>query len=753
MHKESQGCSHCVTRLRSSGLVDAANPCIQCPSICEIRIQAMDQVQQHYTVSEGGAPVDVEAMSKPPKALEATDPASTPAPRPVSRERVINKLNYLNFQNRTVLLAFEHAKYGHTLRVEAWPQPCRANQLRCNWVDPRAARAIAKYYVFSALFVPDEQKLLQGIGQVTSIDEDGIVIELPEVCTEIYSRRVVRNPCIGIQVQLLMSGSSFEGTLVDFSPLSFRVRVRASPPQTFGWLTAGVPVMVILSNDREILFSGDCRIVSKTSGQKSREYVLEPTQDRIQRFERKKYRSDRQEFVPTPTIVFEHPLTGRLVSLKVLDLSGSGLAVEENARNAVLMPGLMIPQLDLCLASNLKLSCRAQVVYRQVQDPDAEDSRIKYGLALLDMDVTNHVQLVGLLHQADDRRSYVCNQVDMDELWSFFFETGFIYPQKYDFIQKNREQIKQTYEKLYTENPSIARHFIYQDRGKILGHMAMVRFYDSTWLIHHHAARSNYTYKAGLNVLDQIGRFITDSCRFSFMHMEYVVCFYRPDNHFPKSLFGGACRSINDPRKCSETVFAYCHLQSDRGNGQSSLGGYGISPADDDDLRELCGFCQQEPSGGMMVGALDLEPGDVELGNLREEFGKLGLKRERRIYALKRNDHLQAVIMINLADIGLNLSDLTNSITLFVLDQQELTAEIVYDALAVLMKSLDQEQLPLLIYPESAAESLNIPIEKRYVMWSLMPHFSDGFHRFTNAIFRAGRRNGGTHDKRRSPPV
>jgi hypothetical protein len=712
----------------------------------------MDQGQQHYGVIEGKAPAEGQGVSGPPRMLETIDPAfPTTGPRPVDRKRLINKLNYLNFQNRTVVLAFEHAKYGHTLRVEARPQPCRENHLRCTWVEPRAVRAISKHYVFSSLLVPDEQKLLRGTGQVTSMDEEGIVIELPEVCTEVRSRRVLRYPCRDIHVELLCNGSHFQGALVDFSPISFRVRVHCSPPQTFGWLAAGAPVVVVLSNAREILYSGDCRIVSKTGGRKIREYVLEPTRDRIQRFEGKQYRSIRQELVPTPTIVFEHPLIEKLVSLKVLDLSGTGLAVEENPRNAVLMPGLMLPQLHLCITSNLKFPCRAQVVYRQLLDSESEDSRIKCGLALLDMDIANHVQLVGLLHQADNGRSYVSNQVDMDELWSFFFETGFIYPQKYGFIHENREQIKRTYEKLYAESPSIARHFIYQDRGRIVGHMAMVRFYDSTWLIHHHAARTNYTYKAGLNVLEQVTRFVTESCRFSFMHMEYVICYYRPENRFPRSVFGGICRRIGDPRKCSEVVFAYLHLQCDH-EVKGTHGEYSLSPADNDDLRELSSFCQHELDG-LMISALDLEPDDVDRGDLVGEFAKLGLKRDRRLYAIKRSDRLQAIAMINLADIGLNLSDLTNCITLFVLVQEELTKEVVYDALSNLMKSLGQEQLPVLIYPEVAARSLKIPVEKRYVMWSLMPHYSDGFNRSMNAIFRAGRRNGGSHDKRRSPPV
>ena len=713
----------------------------------------MDQAHQQAFLSEGGASPDADAASEPTKLPGSVDrAAASDKPRPVDRERLINKLNYLNFQNRTVLLAFEHARYGHELRVEARPQPCQENRLRCTWVDPRAARAISRYYVFSSLFVPDEQKLLQGIGRVTAMDEGGIVIELPELCSEVHTRRVMRHPCHGIQAQLLRNGSRFEGTLLDFSPLSFRVRVRSSPPQTFGWLTTGIPVTVVLANDREMLFSGDCRIVSMTSGRRTREYVLEPTQTRIQRFEHKQHRSVRQQFVPAPTIVFEHPLTGRLVSRKVLDLSGSGLAVEEDARNTVLMPGLMLPRLDLCFASNVKFACRAQVVHRQVLRPGSEECLVKCGLALLDMDVANHVQLVGLLHQADDRRSYVCNQVDMDELWSFFFETGFIYPEKYGFMQKNREQIKQTYEKLYTRNPSIARHFIYQDGGKILGHMAMVRFYDSTWLIHHHAARSNYTYKAGLNVLEQIGRFITDSARFSFMHMDYVMCFYRPENRFPRSVFGGVCRSIDDPRKCSEALFAYLHLQCDRDHGKRRPAQYSLVPADEDDLRELSSFCRHE-SAGLLISALNLTPGDSQQGELDEEFGKLGLKRERRLYALKRKDRLLAIVMVNLADIGLNLSDLTNCITLFVLNQQDLSRTVVYDALQKLAKSLGQEEIPVLIYPEAAAENLRLPVEKRYVLWSLMPHFSDSFHRYVNVVLRAGRRNGGNHDQRRSPPV
>ncbi len=712
----------------------------------------MEQRRQHFHMVQRAGLANGEAASTRDGSTDREQPElPTTAPRMFDRNRLINRLNYLAFQGRTVLLDFNHATYGDRLRVAARPQSCEANLLRCTWVELRAARALSKYYVFSSICVPDEDKLIHGTGNMVSLDNDGIVIEVSPTCTEIDSRRVARHPCRNVEVQMLSSGARFDGTLLDFSPLSFRARISASPPQTFAWLSPAVPVTVVLSRKHEVLYSGDCRIVSNTGGRTTRDYVLEPTRDRVQRFEPQQHRSVREKVVPAPAIVFEHPLTGKLAQLKVLDLSASGLAVEEFARNAVLMPGLMIPRLDLCLAGNARFSCRAQVVHRQVLDPGADECRLKHGLALLDMDVADHVQLVAMLHHVDDCRSYVCNQVDLDDLWSFFFDTGFIYPQKYGFIRKNREQIKQTYEKLYTHSPSIARHFIYRDRGKILGHMAMLRFYDSTWLIHHHAARTNQTFRAGLNVLAQITRFVNESCRFAFMHMDYVICFYRPENRFPRSVFGGLCRGIDDPRICSEAVFAYYHLQRPDGDG-GGLEDVALTPADDDDLRELARF-GQHVSGGLMIRSLDLEPSDVVHDELTQEFSKLGLRRERHVYALKEQDRLQAVAMVNLADVGLNLSDLTNSITLFVLDQQGITREAIDRTLSALMKRFGQHEISVLVYPESAAKGLKMPVEKRYVMWSLVPRHSDSFYRSMNAILQAGKRNGGNHEKRRSSPV
>jgi hypothetical protein len=253
--------------------------------------------------------------------------------------------------------------------------------------------------------------------------------------------------------------------------------------------------------------------------------VLEPLRHEIRRYRSAEFRSDRQTLNPSPNIIFRHPLTQKRVELKVADLSGSGFSVEEGETASVLLPGLILPEVELSFGTIFRIRCSAQVVFRKPLSDPQRRQRGRCGLALIDVSARDHIKLLGILHQVKDRNAYVCNDVDPEALWDFLFDTGFIYPAKYVLIEKNKKDIKRTYTKLYRQSPDIARHFVYQEDGVILGHMATIRFWERTWLIHHHAARKSALPKAGLAVLDQIGRFVHDSFRIRGLRMVYMMCF------------------------------------------------------------------------------------------------------------------------------------------------------------------------------------------------------------------------------------
>ncbi|PLX45351.1 MAG: PilZ domain-containing protein [Desulfobacteraceae bacterium] len=654
--------------------------------------------------------------------------------REIRKKHVINKVNSINFQDGTVLVNFKHFKYDHTVSHRAKPQPCLGDELTCLWIETDKIGQQLSSYKFQEVVIPNGKKIILVKSNEINIDEESIRLVLPEKCWEFSPRKMRRHSCQGIKVQLIQNSASFYGILIDFSTASFRVEITANPPQTFQWIDPDIPIDLIFSNENGILYSGECRILKQTGGNKTRSYVLEPARYQIQRFKPKEFRSIRQKLVPSPSIIFKHPFTEKMANLKVVDLSGSGFSVEEDRSNAVLLPGMIIPELELNFASNFNVKCKAQALYRQIMGEEENSDWVKCGIAILDMSIKDHGRLSALLHQAKDDHYHFCNRVDMDALWNFFFDSGFIYPKKYVFLEANKEKIKAVYKKLYTQNQKIARHFIYQDKERILGHLAMIRFYENTWLIHHHAADRSVSLKAGIAVLDQIGRFINDSHHLCSIRMNYAFCYFRPENRFPSRVFGGVFKNVGDPKGCSLDTFAYFHCRK-TSNDESELDrSWDLMEAQSQDLFELQNFYEFS-SGGIMLDAMELKEDDA-IDELSMKYRQVGLKRERHVFSLKKGGKLKAVAIINISDVGLNLADLTSNMKIIIVDSSELTKEILYSALSQLSKKFEQDEIPVLVYPVSYVEKNSIPYEKLYNLWTLNMQYTDHYFKYLDELIK-----------------
>jgi hypothetical protein len=431
-------------------------------------------------------------------------------------------------------------------------------------------------------------------------------------------------------------------------------------------------------------------------------------------------------------IIFKHPLTQKIITLEVVDLSGSGFSVEEYHENSVLLPGMIIPELYIEIAHNVKIRCKVQVVYRNAYKTYEDEMYAKCGVAILDMDIQDQVILSSLLHQVANKKSYVCNTVDLDALWKFFFEVGFVYPEKYAFIQTNKEKFKETYEKLYIESPTIAKHFIYQDKGIIQGHISMLRFYENTWLFHHHAATGAGFSRAGLVVLDQIGRYVNDFYCLYSTHMNFVICYFRPENRFPTRVFGGFTTYLNERNGCSLDSFAYFHLP--KAFEHDFSGPWTLTKTQPEDLSELQSFYEHK-SGGLMLHALDMEPGVIDNDELNKEYQRFGFKRGRLLFSLKKDGTIKAVIMVTLSDVGLNLSNLTNCIHVFVLDSDNLPYNTLYSSLSQLSHYYEQEEIPILLYPVGYAETQSISCEKIYNLWAINTQYTDLYLKYIESLF------------------
>lgn len=649
----------------------------------------------------------------------------------INKSHLINILNYINFQAGTILVNFKHLKYNKIISLQARPQLCLENRLDCLWTEPTVEQQLSSYQFLNFLLTDGLELILVKAG-LKGISQQGISFDLPHTYYVLSRRKARRHLCKDIQVDFIQNGITYSGLLQNFSAVSFCVEIVAVPPQSFCWVNTECTVYIIFKNRRDVLYSGECKIIRHTCGQKVRTFVLEPVGTQMRRFESKEFRCRRQRLAPSPDIVFTHPLTQKMIRLAVEDLSGSGLSVEEYLADSVLLPGLIIPKLYIEFARDFKIKCKAQILSRNAYKVEDGTTYVRCGITFLDMDIEEQVRLSGPLHQGINKKSYICNRVDTDALWKFFFETGFIYPKKYASLHPDKEKFKEIYERLYVQHPHIARHFVYQDKGTVHAHLSIIRCYENTWLIHHHAASKSRYRTAGLVVLTQVQHYINAFHRLYSTHMNFVICYFRSDNKFPNRVFGNCAREINMPKACSIDPFVYFYFP--KSCPQLDLSEpMVLTKTQPDDLLELESFYEYE-SGGLMLHALDLEPAMIDSNMLSKEYQQIGLKRERHLFSLKKGKSLQAVIIVNISDIGLNMSNLTNCIQIIILDAN-LPIDTIYMSLSMLTKYYEQRDIPILLYPVNYAQNQSIPYDKVYNLWILNTQYTDHYFKYMDKLF------------------
>ena len=653
----------------------------------------------------------------------------------LSKEQLVNKLNYLNFQDETILINFKHKKYEQAYACPAKPQPCLGEEVVCTWADPSAIKSKLHTHEFESILIKERQWNLEIRLELLALNEEHIHFKIPEIYYQYISKKTHREPCQNVSVQMIQNSVVFRGDLIDFNASEFNVIIQLEPPQTHQWINPDEPVNILLMQENESIYSAECKIVSERSEGIKAEYLIEPTRQNIHRFRKKEFRSTREILTPAPIIRLRHPLTKKVHEYRVIDVSGSGFSVEKTNNTPPLLPGMILPEVTMRFANSLKIQFKAQVIYYRNASYNKSEEKFKCGIGIVEIALNEHENLMGLLHQITDKNAFLSSEIELESLWDFFFESGFIYPNKYKYLHKVKNEIFKTYDILYAQNPDIARHFICKKEDLVQAHMSSIRFYENSWLIHHHAARRSSFKTGGISVLNQIGRFINDSHRFFSAKMDYVFCYFRDTNKFPNRVFGGATRRINNPKACSLDSFAYLHTNGFKNFDLSVPLNWELANCKPEDLEEFKSF-YETTKDGLMVDALDLSPQSNRLNNLSNIYNKCGLKRERNLYSLKKDNLLKAIIMVNITDKGINLSELTNSITIYIVDPFELPFSILNSIISFILNKVKLKETPVLIYPTDYMANEQVEYERIYSLWILNTNNTDDYFRYLKRLLK-----------------
>ena len=646
-------------------------------------------------------------------------------------EDLNNLLNSIHFVGESINALLYHPRYDENILVKAYPGPSLDGTLTCRWADEHLPSSLPEKGDLIYLVIDYGRPIALVPASLIKMSSELFSVQLPETSHIVTQRRGKRHVATDVAVDLIQGGFKAWGKMVDFCPDGFRVRVNQDPSCSLDCLGLDGPVDIHLHREETVLFSGSCKCIRQEAGSKGKDFVFTLAKKKPFRSKKKRNRNPRKGLVPSPTLIFEHPFLKKKIQREIADLSTSGFCVYEEPDDGALMKGLVIPEMLIDFAGGLKLKCAAKVVYRS----EEKGKGIRCGLSILDMGISEYGCLTNIMSKTIEPHAHTCSVVDMDDLWEFFFNTGFIYSQKYRSIHAHREKFKETYKKLYQENPDIALHFTYQKNGRIHGHMSMVRAYEKSWMIHHHAAMIMINKQAGFMVLKQIMHCMNNMHRFPSANMEHVMCYFRPESKFPDQVFGGFYRELNDPKRCSMDLFSY-FIYPTLSVGVDLPRGWSLGPCSKANLWELNRFYMRR-SGGLWLDIMhprhDTKPDET----VEKLYSRFGLMRKWKSYALNFHGELKAVLIVEQSDLGLNLSGLLNSIKILVTDEKSLPWDILSAAIHHLTGAYQTEKIPILIYPHDYIETHNLSYEiKKYMLWIYDARFVPRFMEYLEEKFR-----------------
>jgi hypothetical protein len=159
-----------------------------------------------------------------------------------------------------------------------------------------------------------------------------------------------------------------------------------------------------------------------------------------------------------------------------------------------------------------------------------------------------------------------------------------------------------------------------------------------------------------------------------------------------------------------------------------------LTPAEPEDLMELAHF-YNHTSGGQMIQALDLLPECLEKGSLSQTYHRLGFKRERRLLSIRKRGKVKAIISLLQTEEGLNLSELTNCLSVFVLESDDFPFDIFLRSLSQMSRYDERRMIPILLYPFEYAERYALAYERIYDLWVFVIENSDAYFKYMNKLF------------------
>jgi len=154
----------------------------------------------------------------------------------------------------------------------------------------------------------------------------------------------------------------------------------------------------------------------------------------------------------------------------------------------------------------------------------------------------------------------------------------------------------------------------------------------------------------------------------------------------------------------------------------------------DSDAGTLDAF-YEEHSGGLLLEAMSLAS-KSGYDELEAVYSRHGLLRKMKVYSLKNEGDLVAVLVADYSSRGLNFSELLNCLKVIVIREEDLSWEILHKAISQLSGGYHMREVPVMCFPSQFLQEKQVTCEKAYNLWILSVDSGDAFMEYMHKRLR-----------------
>jgi hypothetical protein len=212
------------------------------------------------------------------------------------------------------------------------------------------------------------------------------------------------------------------------------------------------------------------------------------------------------------------------------------------------------------------------------------------------------------------------------------------------------------------------------------------------------------------------------------------MTYFQPENKIPNRIFGGFTKSLENTKGSSLDLFSYLpHTRPSLGTRLPE--GWSLRECSTTDLWEL-NQSYGHYSGGLLLDALGLDQEYSDYQSLEETYARYGYLRRLKAYSLVNRSTLNAVLISEKSDMGLNLSELLNGIKVLVTEPDKMPWNVLSIAISQLAAAYPMDRVPILFYPLEYVKIKNIPYEKQYQLWIMNVRYMNDYREYMQRKFR-----------------